>query len=116
MIINPSFLLISIAVNVVVISPFLWVSGRAFVGKEKAMFSDAVLIVLLGTVIGSLFGSFFHGFLAPIIQLILWIALIKHFFECGWLHALAISILAVVIFALVAIALGIIGLSIIMYL
>jgi hypothetical protein len=116
LVINLDFLLINIVVNLIVISSFLWISGRALVGKEKARFSDAVLTVLLGTVIGSLFGAFSHGFMASVIQLILWLALIRHFFECGWLQALAISILAVVIFALVAIALGILGFSIIMYL
>jgi len=74
------------------------------------------LTVILGTVIGALFGILFHGFTASLIQLILWLALIKHFFECGWLQALAISLLAVVIFAFVAIALGLIGFTLIAYL
>jgi len=111
-----NFLLISIIVNIIIISPFLWLSGRALVGKEKAKFSDAILVVLLGTIIGSLIGVFFHGFAASIVQLILWLALIKHFFECGWLQALAVSIIAVIIFAFIVIILGIIGLSLIVYL
>ena len=114
--INLNFLALNIIINIIVISPFLWISGRALVGKEKARFSDAVLTVILGTVIGVLFGIFFHGFMASIIQLILWLALIRHFFECGWLQALAISLLAVVIFAFVAIALGLIGFTLIAYL
>ena len=109
-------LAINIIVNIIVISPFLWISGRSLVGKEKAKLSDAILIVVLGTFLGTLFGVFFYGFMASIVQLILWLALVKHFFDCGWLQALAISILAVIIFALVAVALGIIGFSLIMYL
>ena len=116
MIINLDALALNIITNVIIISPFLWISGRALVGKEKARFSDAVLTVMLGTIIGALFGIFFYGFTASIVQLILWLALVRHFFECGWLQALAISILAVIIFALVAITLGLIGFSLITYL
>ena len=116
MIINLNSLVINIVINTIIIAPFLWISGRALVGKEKARFSDAVLTVVLGTIIGALFGVFLHGFAASIVQLILWLALIRHFFECGWLQALAISILAVIIFAFVAIALGLIGFSLIVYL
>jgi len=114
--INLDSLAVNIIINIIVISPFLWISGRALVGKEKARFSDAVLTVTLGTVIGALLGIFFFGFTASIVQLILWLALVRHFFECGWLQALAISLLAVVIFAFVAITLGLIGFSLIMYL
>ena len=116
MMVNLGFLAVNIIVNIIVISPFLWISGRALVGKEKAKFSDAVLIVMLGTILGALLGVSFHRFMVPIVQLILWLALVKHFFDCGWLQALAISILAVVIFALVVITLGIIGFSLIIYL
>jgi len=108
-------LLVNILANIIIISPFLWISGRALVGKEKARFIDAVLIVIIGTLIGSLFGIF-YGFIASVVQLILWLALIKHFFECGWLQALAISLLAVFIFAFVVVALGLIGFSLITYL
>jgi len=116
LIINLDSLAINIILNIIVLSPFLWISGRALVGKEKAKFSDAVFTVMLGTLLGSLFGVFFYGFMASIVQLILWLALIKHFFDCGWLRAFAISVLAVIIFALVSIALGLIGFSLIMYL
>ena len=116
LIINLDSLAINIIINIIVISPFLWISGRALVGKEKAKFSDAVFTVMLGTLLGTLFGVFFYGFMASIVQMILWLALIKHFFDCGWLRAFAISVLAVIVFALVSIALGLIGFSLIMYL
>jgi hypothetical protein len=45
--------------------------------------------------------------------LIIWLALVKHFFDCGWLKALAISILAVILFAIIAIILGLLGLALI---
>ncbi|MGQ9565622.1 MAG: hypothetical protein ACUVT5_03635 [Candidatus Bathyarchaeales archaeon] len=110
--VNLDWMVISIIVNTIIISPVLWLSGRALVGKEKARFTDAVGIVVLGTVVGTIFGAFFTGIIASIIQLIIWLALVKHFFDCGWLMALAISIIAVIIFAAIIILLGIIGIVI----
>ena len=110
-------LLISVVVNVIILAPVLWLSGRAIAGKDKAKFTDAIWIVILGTVISTLFGAvfsgiFFSGIIATVILLIIWLALVKHFFDCGWLKALAISILAVIIFVVIIIILGIIGIAI----
>ena len=44
-------LIIQIIVNIVIIAPALWISGRLLVGKDKAKFTDALWIVVLGTVI-----------------------------------------------------------------
>ena len=115
MTINLDALLINIIVNTIIVSPALWLSGRALVGKEKAKFTDAVVTVAIGTVAGTVFGAYFSGFLALIIQLILWLLIVKHFFDCGWLKALAISIVAVIIFAIVAIVLGLVGFAVVSY-
>jgi len=112
MAINLDALLISVIVNTIIISPVLWLSGRAIVGKQKAKFTDAIWITILGTVIGTFFGAFFSGIIATIILLILWLALVKHFFDCGWLKAFVISILAVIIFVVIVAILAIIGIAI----
>jgi hypothetical protein len=104
---------IHIIINVIILSPVLWLSGRALAGKGKAKFTDALWIVVLGTVVGALAGSFFSGIIASIIQLILWLVLVKHFFDCGWLKALAISILVVVIFVVIGIVLAAMGFTLI---
>jgi hypothetical protein len=106
-------LLINIVVSTIIISPILWLSGRALVGKEKAKFTDAIWIVLLGNIIGVAVGAFLYGWLATIIMFIVWLALIKHFFDCGWLMAFAIAIVAVIIFIVVSIILALIGFAII---
>lgn len=113
--VNLDKLLITIIINTIILSPVLWLAGKALVGGAKAKFTDAILIILIGTVIGTIFGAYFTGWLAFIIQLILWLLLVKHFFNCGWLKALAISILAVIIFVIIAIILGLIGLAIIAF-
>jgi hypothetical protein len=103
--------------NTIMISPVLWLSGRMLVGKEKARFIDSVWIVLLGTVIGTMIsssiGKFVGGIAAAVIMLIIWLALIKHFFDCGWMKALAIAIMAVILFIVIIIMLALIGISII---
>ena len=115
MAVNLDVLLIQIVVNTIVLAPVLLMSGKVLVG-EKAKFLDAIWIVILGTVIGALFGAFFYGIIASIIQLIIWLALVKHFFDCGWLKALAISIIAVIIFIIVAILLAFLGFAIFTFL
>ena len=113
--VNLDALAVNIIVNTIILSPFLWLSGRAIVGKDKAKFTDAIFTVIIGTVVGTLLGAFFTGFIASFIQLILWLVLVKHFFDCGWLKALAISILAVIIFAVIAVILGLIGFALILF-
>jgi hypothetical protein len=112
MTLNLDILLVSIIINVLVLTPVLWIAGRLLVGASKAKFIDALWIVVLGTVIGGVFSAFFSGIIASIIILILWLGLIKHFFDCGWLKAFIISIVAVVVFVILMIILGILGLAI----
>jgi uncharacterized membrane protein YccC len=100
-------LIIQIIVNIIILAPVLWISGRLLAGKDKAKFTDALWIVVLGTVIGGVFQYFFTGIIAAIIVLFIWLALVKHFFDTGWLKALAIAILAIIIWIIIAIILGV---------
>ena len=112
MALNLDILLIQIVVNVIILSPVLWLSGRALVGANKAKFLDAVLIVVLGTVISTIFNSLFSGIIAFIILMVILLALVKYFFDSGWLKTFAISLLAVIIFAIVIAILAIVGIGI----
>ena len=110
-------LLIQIIVGTVIIAPVLWLAGRALVGREKAKFLDAVWIILLGTVIGAVVGALvggFGGLVAAVIMFIIWLALIKHFFDCGWLMAFAIAIIAVIIFVVIVAILAVIGIGLLL--
>lgn len=100
--------IIQIIITTLLLSPALWISGRLIAGKDKAKFTDALWIVFLGSIINTLVGTFINNLVATIVLLIVWLALIKHFFDCGWLKALVIAIVAVIIFAVVIIILGII--------
>ena len=94
-------LLIQIVITTVVLAPVLWIAGRLLAGKDKAKFTDALWIVVLGVVIGALVGYFVSGWVATIIMFIVWLALIKHFFDCGWIKAFIIAVVAVIIFVII---------------
>jgi hypothetical protein len=90
----------------------LWISGRFLAGKDKAKFTDALWIAVLGTVIADILGLFIVGVIATLIVLFVWIALIKHFFDCGWLTAIAIGIIAILMLVVIALILGLLGIAI----
>jgi hypothetical protein len=100
--------LIQLIIGTVILAPALWVAGRWISGKEKAKFSDALWIALLGIIINVVVAYFIGNLVATIIVFIAWLLLIKHFFDCGWLKALLIAFVAVVIFAIIIAALSII--------
>jgi len=83
--------------------------------EKKAKFTDAIMIVAIGTIVGAVLGAFIPngGIIGSIIQLIIGLYLVKHFFDCGWLKALAISIVAIIIFVIIAFALGLLGYALI---
>jgi hypothetical protein len=105
-------LLIQIVIGIIVDAPVLWLVGRAFVGKDKAKFTDAIWIVVLGTIIGAVVGFFLGSLISAVIMFVVWLGLIKHFFDCGWLKAFVIAVIAVIIFIVIVAILGIIGIGI----
>ena len=105
-------ILIQIIVGVIVLAPLLWIAGRLLAGKDKAKFTDAIWIVVLGVVIGAVVGAFVGGLIAAVIMFIAWLALIKHFFDCGWLKAFLIAVVAVIIFVVILAILAVIGIGI----
>lgn len=111
---NILYLLVAVVINVIVNSIFVWLAGKAFVGSEKAKFTDAIWIVVLGAVIGGIIGAFLSGIIGAIISFIIWLGLIKHFFDCGWVKAFIIAIVAAIIQIIVSFIIGLIlGITII---
>lgn len=104
-------LIIQLIVSIIIISPVLWLVGRWLVGKEKAKFTDAIWIVVLGVIIGTILGNFVHGTIGFIVTLIIWLGLIKHFFDCGWLKALLIAVILIVVFFIIIVILALLGIA-----
>lgn len=104
-------IVIQIIVGVIIIAPVLWLVGRALVGRGRASFGHAVWIVVLGVIINVIIGNFVHGTLGFIVTLIVWVALIKHFFQTGWLRAIVVGVVAIIVLAIVIIILAALGLA-----
>jgi hypothetical protein len=106
---NLTSLLIEIIVSAIIVSPILWLVGRALVGGQKAKFTDAIWIVALGVIINAILGMFIHGIVGIIVTLIVLLWLIRHFFDTGWLHAIIIAVAAIIALAVIAFILGALG-------
>jgi hypothetical protein len=115
-------LLVTLILMVIVAVPALWLAGRLIAGRLNAKFTDALWIVIIGTIVFYFFNllltdllSGFAVIISYVVMLIIWLALVKHFFECGWLKALAISIIAIIIaiifMVIIAFVLAIIGIG-----
>jgi hypothetical protein len=78
------------------------------------VFFDLFLVDLLALLTPFLFfETLFLWLLPSLIRLVVWLALVKHFFDCGWLKALAISVVAVIFFVAIVIMLGLLGITLI---
>jgi hypothetical protein len=105
-------LVIHVIVNAILLTGVLWISGRLLAGKDKAKFTDALWIAVLGTVIADVLGLFIVGIVATLIVLFIWIVLIRQFFDCGWLKAIAIGIIAIIMLAIIVFVLALLGIAI----
>ena len=100
-------ILIQIVVAIIVIAPILWLVGRSLAGKDKAKFTDAIWIVVLGIIIGAIVSYFVGGLIAAVIMFFVWLGLIKHFFDCSWFKA----VISVIVFIIIAFVLALIGIG-----
>jgi hypothetical protein len=104
-------LVIQIVVAAVILAPILWIVGKLFVGKDKAKFTDALWIGVLGVVIGAVIGFLLSGvflgtILGTLIMIIVWLALITHFFDCVLLKGLVIAVIAGIIYLVISLILS----------
>lgn len=105
--IRPVFLLVLFFVDLLVLSFVLYLAGLIVVGKKRALWTDAFVISLLGTVLSTLFLMFVPYPLLPLVlSIVVWLLLIKRLYETGWLGSIAVGILAVVIYLAVAVILA----------
>lgn len=91
--------LINFVLGLIILTIVFYVAGRAVVGGKRALFSDAFVISLLGTIVANVVSFFIEqSLIGLMLSLIIWLLLIKHYYETGWLGALAVAILAVVVY------------------
>ncbi|MGA2972960.1 MAG: hypothetical protein ABSE39_10150 [Candidatus Bathyarchaeia archaeon] len=91
---------------------FVWLAGKAL-GAPTATYWHGILIVVSAIILTDIISYFLSGlgWITTIIEIIIILLLIKHFFAVGWLKAIVIAILAVVIAIIVTFVLALIGLG-----
>jgi len=112
---------IAFIIRLLVLTTVFYVAGILIVGRKRALYGDAFTIALLGTVISTFFMAVLPGMviftfdshkfglgsgLGLLISFFVYLLLIRHYYETGWLGALAVSILAVVVFVVLALVLA----------
>jgi hypothetical protein len=100
------FAVVIFIVNLVVMTIVFYLAGIIVVGKRRALLSDAFVISLLGTIVSSICSLFFPPVIGLILSLLVWLLLIRHYYETGWMGALAVAVLAVIIYVVVWIILA----------
>jgi len=100
------FAVISFVINLIVMTIVFYVAGVIVVGKRRALFSDAFVISLLGTVVSNICVLFFPPVIGLILSLLIWLLLIRRYYETGWLGAFAVAVLAVIISVVVFVILA----------
>ena len=113
------FQIISFFVGLFVLTFVFYIAGIIVVGRKRALFSDAFVIALLGTIIGSIISFLLplFPFVGLIFSLLVWLVLIRYYYETGWLGAMAVGILAIIIEIVVMVILAIIlGVSVWLFL
>ena len=91
---------------------FVWLAGKAL-GAPKATYWHGILIVISAIILTDIIGSFLAGlgWLTSIIEIVVILLLIKHFFGVGWLRAIVIAVLAVIIGIVITAILAMFGLA-----
>lgn len=91
---------------------FVWLAGKAL-GAPRATYWHGILIVVSAIILSDVIGYFLGGlgWIKTIIEIIVILLLIKHFFAVGWIKAIVIAILAVIIAIIVTFVLALLGLA-----
>ena len=105
-------LIIDLVVAGVIGGIFVWLAAKAL-GAPKATYWHGILTVISAIIVTDivryLLGSL--GIIAEIIEVVLILLLIKHFFGVGWLKAIVIAILAWIILIIVIFVLALLGIA-----
>lgn len=91
---------------------FVWLAAKAL-GAPRASYWHGILTVVSAIILTDIIGYFLGGlgWITTIIELIVILLLIKHFFGVGWIKAIVIAILAIVILVIVIFVLALLGIA-----
>ena len=105
-------IIVELISGTIITAPSLWYSGKSIVGEHNAKFSDALLITTLGVIVKIVLESvFIEGIIISVIQLVIWLYLVRRYFETDWGKAFLISVISVLVSFIITFGLTIVGLG-----
>lgn len=101
------FALTNFVVSLFIMTIVFYIAGRIVVGGKRALFSDAFIISFLGSILSTACVLFLPWkIIGVILAFVLWLSLIRRFYETGWLGAIAVAIMAVIVYVGVLVFVG----------
>jgi len=101
-------LLVHLVISGIILGLFVWLAAKAL-GAPKASYYHGVITVICAVILGDVISYLIPGWFGTIVELLVILLLIKHFFGVGWIKAVVIAVLAVVIAIVLAAILALIG-------
>jgi hypothetical protein len=91
---------------------FVWLAAKAL-KAPKATYYHGILTVISAIILSDIVGYFLGGlgWITTVIEIVVILLLIKHFFAVGWIKAIIIAVLAVVILIAVIFVLALMGIA-----
>jgi hypothetical protein len=104
--------IIQLVVEGIIGGIFVWLAAKAL-GAPKATYWHGILTVISAIIVADLIRFFLSGLglIAEVIEVIIILLLIKHFFGVGWIKAIVIAILAVIILIIMIFVLALLGIA-----
>ena len=105
-------LIIDLVIAGIIGGIFVWLAAKALKAPRATYWHGILTVIsaiIVTDIIRYLLGSL--GIIAEIIEIIVILLLIKHFFGVGWLKAIVIAILAWVILIIVIFVLALLGIA-----
>ncbi len=99
-------LLIALVVQIVVQIPILWFVGRMLTSSQNAKFTDAIVIVILSNIANVIVGMFLTDIVGTVAQVVIYLFLIKKYYECDWVKAIIVAIVVGIVSAVIGIVLA----------
>ena len=110
------FFVISFAIIFAVLSVIFYLAGKFVVGTERTKFKDAFAISVLGTLVLIVCLSVFSLEPAIVLSLVAWLLLVRHYYETGFLGAIAVGLTSVVVAVIILVLLNVfLGFSTILF-
>ena len=103
--------LIHLVIEGIILGIFVWIAAKVL-GAPKATYYHGILTVISAIILSDIIGYIvpWHT-VALIVEALVILLLIKHFFAVGWLRAIIIAVLALIIGIIITTILAMIGLA-----